>query len=343
MKKLLFLSIVLTFSLLAKSQAPLADGESAVVYSLPKMVFLIEVETEKTTQKPGQFYRYSERYLGTNKVITEEKTSFQLKNITVKTVSIPDPTRTYSLVPSALLQTSHLSINSKGILCGINVSCDAEKPSMPSIQISKPTVKTNTILPLGEEYMMAGSEAKLAEGVAKQIYRIRESRLGLLTADVEKMPADGDSFKTMLNGLDKQEKELTELFVGKSTVETQTQTISITPAKTLKEQVLFRLSALKGIVEADDLSGAPYYINLIPENTTVTATDTKGKSEKAGLYSVVPAFTLLTIGDVTNTLYSNNYFVPQFGKTVSIPESFFKQTHVKVKIDPQNGRLLSIE
>jgi len=345
MKKHLFLSILVVFSLIAKSQAPLslAEGESAVVYSLPKMVFNIEVETEKTIQKPGQFYRYSERYLGTNKVITEEKTSYRLKSITVKTIAIPDPVRTYSFVPSTTLQTSHLSVNSKGIICGINVNYDEGRVSMPTIQISKPLVKPDPVLPLGEEYMMAGSEAKLAEGVAKQIYRIRESRLGLLTSDVDKLPADGDSFKTMLNGLDKMEKDLTELFSGKSTTETQTQTISITPAKALKEQVLFRLSALKGIVEADDLSGVPYYINLNPENITVNSTDSKGKSEKGGLYTIIPAYSLLTIGDGTNTLYTNNFFVPQFGKTVSIPESFFKQTHLKVKIDPQNGRLLSIE
>jgi hypothetical protein len=345
MKKLLFLSIVLMFSLLAKSQTPLsiADGDGVLVYSLPKLEFCIVIETEKTTLKPGPFYRYSERYLGTNKVITEEKTSFRLKSITVKTVAIPDPSRIYSFVPNTLLQMSHLCVNSKGILCGVNVSCDAEEASLPSNILLKNTVKTETLLPLGEEYMMAGSEAKLAEGVAKQIYRIRESRLSLLTADVDKVPADGDSFKTMLDGLTKMERELTELFAGKTTTETQTQTICLTPAKALKDQVLFRLSALKGIVAADDLSGVPYYISLSPENTVTSSTDSKGKSEKAGLYTILPAYSQLSIGDGTDMIYTNNFFVPQFGKTVSIPESFFKQPHLKVKIDSQTGRLLSVE
>ena len=95
MKKLLFLLIVLVFSFGTKAQSTfsLTEGEPALVYSLPKTEFNIEIETEKTTQKPGVYYRYSERYLATNKVITEEKTTFRLKSIKVKTTAVPDSTR----------------------------------------------------------------------------------------------------------------------------------------------------------------------------------------------------------------------------------------------------------
>ena len=346
MKKLLYLSILLVFSLMAKSQVPfyLTEGETALVYSLPKTVFYIEIETEKTVQKPGIFYRYSERYLATNKVITEEKTTYRLKSINVKTRAIADANRTYSFAPSSSLQTSHLSVNSQGILCGINVVCEPEKTSNPTVELPlKDNTKTDALLPLGEEYMMAGSEAKLAEGVAKQIYRVRESRLGLLTADTDKLPADGESFKVMMDGLNKMERELTELFVGKTTVDRQTQTLNLTPNAVINNQVLFRLSAFKGIVAADDLSGVPYYINIVPTNVGILPADPKIKSEKSALFYVLPASTQVSIGDGLNTLYSNEFFVPQFGKTVPLSESLFKQQHIKVRIDSQTGRLLSIE
>ena len=345
MKNLFLLSTLLVLSLMARSQNTfsISEGESAIVYSLPKTVFCIEVETEKVTQKPGMFYRYSDRYLATNKVITEEKTNYRIKSIQVKTRAVPDPTRTYSFAPSSALQTSRISVNSQGILCGVNVACESVpvSPQTSSIVV-KDNLNQDVLLPLGEDYMMAGSEAKLAEGAAKQIYHIRESRLNLLTADVDKLPADGESFRTMMDGLNKQEAKLTELFIGQTTTETQTQTLYLTPTASMNNEVLFRLSALKGIVASDDLSGTPYYISLIPSKIQ-TATDSKSKSEKAGLYSVLPASTQLSIGDGINTLYSNQFFVPQFGKTVTLPESLFKQPHMKVRIDSQTGRLLSIE
>lgn len=346
MKKLLFLSTLLVFSLLAKAQAPLSlsEGESALVYSLPKTVFCITVETEKVTQKPGAFYRYSERYLATNKVITEEKINYRLRNIQVKALAAPDSKRTYSFAPNNTLQTSRLTVNPEGILCGVNVACGPESaPAKEGNLILNETPKSDALLPLGEEYMMAGSEAKLAEGVAKQIYRIRESRLGLLTADVEKLPADGDSFKSMMEGLNKQERELTELFIGKTTTESQVQTIYLTPNTSVSNQVLFRLSALKGIVPSDDLSGTPYYINIAPVSDGVSFSDSKSKSANGALYYVLPVSSQLSISDGINVLYNKQFLVSQFGKTASLPESLFKQAHVKVRIDSQTGRLLSIE
>lgn len=345
MKKLYFLSVLLVFGMLVKSQNTfsLNEGESAIVYSLPKTKFCVVVETEKITQKPGMFYRYSERYLATNKIITEEKVSFKLKSIKVKTMAIPDPARTYSFVPNNSSQSARLSINSQGILCGVNVPCESDITSNCVVNLpAKETSKSDVLLPLGEEYMMAGSEAKLAEGAAKQIYRIRESRLSLLTADVEKLPADGDSFKSMLEGLNRMENELTELFVGKTTTEVEAQNLFLIPTASMLNEVLFRLSALKGIVASDDLSGVPYYISINP--TPVSTNDTsKSKTEKTSLYTVIPVSTQLTIGDGINTLYNNQFFIPQFGKVVSIPESVFKLQNLKIHIDQQTGRLLSVE
>jgi len=344
MKKLLFLSTLLAISLIAKAQAPfsLSEGESALVYSLPKTVFCIEVQTEKVTQKPGVFYRYSERYLATSKVITEEKTTYKLKGISVKALATADPARTYAITPNSSLQTSRLSVNSQGILCGINVPVETEStPAKVCDAVKIENSPKDALLPLGEEYMMAGSEAKLAEGAAKQIYHIREGRMGLLTADVDKLPADGESLKVMLEGMNRQENKLTELFVGQTISEVQTQTIYLTPTAAINNDVLFRLSTLKGMVASDDLSGVPYYISITPTDKTTSAS--KSKSENAALYTILPVASELTIGNGVNTIYNNRFFVPQFGKIIGLPESMFKQAHLKVKVDQQTGRLLSIE
>ena len=346
MKKLFLVSILFVLTLRVMSQMPssFTEGESAMVYALPKTELCIVLETEKTIQTPGMFYRYSERYLAAKKVVTEEKTSVRLKSIKVIPRAVPDPARTYSFVPAGNLQTSHLTVNSNGILCGVNVPAEAEIAT-PKVTLvpAKENNLPDALLPLGEEYMMAGSEAKLAEGAAKQIYRIRESRVSLLTADQDKLPADGDSYKSMLDGMNKLERELTELFVGKTVKETQVQTLYLTPSSAIANDVLFRLSAIKGLVNADDLSGTPYYISIKPADMNKKGGDSKSKNDKAGIYYILPASTQITIGDGLNTVFSEQFFMPQFGITVPLAESLFKQTHIKVQLDSQTGRLLRIE
>ena len=346
MKKLFLLTILFVLTLRVMSQVLPAfnEGESNLIYALPKTELCIVVETEKTTQTPGMFYRYSERYLAAKKVITEEKISYRLKSLKIVTHAIPDPARTYAFVPSGNLHTSHLTLNSDGILCGVNTPAETEVVT-PKITVLplKDNSQPDALLPLGEEYMMAGSEAKLAEGAAKQIYRIRESRVSLLTADQDKLPADGDSFKSMLDGLNKMERELTELFVGRTVKENQVQTLYLTPSVAVANDVLFRLSALKGLVNSDDLSGTPYYISIKPADLNRKPMDPKSKYEKPGIYYILPASTQITIGDGVNTVYSEQIFMPQFGLTVPLAESLFKQPHIKVQLDSQTGRLLRVE
>jgi len=345
MKKLFLLSVLFVLALTAKSQTPLIipEGESTIVYALPQTELCIQVETEKTTVKPGTFYRYSERYLAAKNVITEEKTTYRLKSVKVNPHAVPDPSRTFSYIPSGS-QTVHLTINAKGILCGVNVPVEKETVcnALPVLLVKENSSQA-TLLPLGEEYMMAGSEAKLAEGAAKQIYRIRESRLSLLTADQDKLPADGDSFKSMLDGMNAMESQLTELFIGKTTREVQVQTIYLTPVVAVANDVLFRLSALKGLVASDDLSGTPYYISIKPTDIKKSGKESKSGNEKTGIYSVLPSSTKITIGDGVNTVAAEQFLIPQFGITIPLSESLFKQPATKVFIDSQTGQLLKVE
>lgn len=343
--------LVLTILVSAQVLFSLTDGECAIVYALPKTELCIEVQIEKVTQKPGMFYRYSERYLATDKVITIEKTTCSLKRITVKTRAVADPNRTYKYVCASEKnsQPIRLSVNAQGLLCGVNVPVVSNSKSSSVVNLPKTdNSPVQSLLPLGEEYMMAGSEAKLAEGAAKQIYRIRESRVGLLTADVEKLPADGASFASMLDGLNKMERELTELFVGKTDTEAQTQTIYLIPDSARINQVIFRLSALRGIVSSDDLSGTPYYISIYPTIIRSTTPDPKAKKDKVGkeksiLYTILPASTQILIGDGIKNYFSGQFFIPQFGKVISLSEEFLNHKDMKITVDPQTGRLLEIK
>lgn len=344
MKKL-FLVLVASMPLIQampQSRITVAEGQPTAVYSLPKTVLTIEVETERTLRKPGVYFQYSERYLATNQVITEEKTTYKLKSVVVKTSAIPDIKRTFIVPLSKNSLLNRVSLTPDGILCGINV------PSVATANTSFATPSADkdgkadepALLPLGEEYMLAGSTAKLAEGVAKQIYRLRESRLGLLTGDMEHTP---DDVTGMLAGIDKMEKELTSLFVGKTIVDVQKFTLTVSPDSVANNKVLFRMSAFKGLVTPNDLSGSPYYINIVPETTSAVISDSKTKSPVDALYTVLPLVATISIGDGNNTFYTGKIQLPQYGALVPLTSESLGGQGVKVSVDPSTGRLLSIE
>ena len=260
MKKILF--VILFFPLLAVAQT-VTEGQFTLIYSLPKTEFEITADVERITETPGEFYQYSERYLATSDVITSKRVYFRLKSLQLTPKTVADPDRTYTIIPSKRSLISLLTVNDQGILCGINVPpSKIEKDVQIERKSNKPVRSTKKLLPLTVEYMLAGSVAKMAEGAARHIYRIRENKVDLLAGDVEYVPTDGASMKTMIEQMDEQEKELTNLFTGTTTVENITQKITFVPTEGVNDKILFRFSSFEGVVSADDLSGEPYYISI---------------------------------------------------------------------------------
>ncbi len=339
------LSLLVTMiilSLSAQKNLVLTEGQPVVVYSLPKTSFSFDVEIEKVSQKPGQFFQYSQRYLATNDVITEEKVVYRVKSISMRTITIADPARTFKLETKNLLNFP--TVNHKGILCGVNVTIPETKIIEKKIlKDEKLKPVTANLLPLGEEFMMAGSTAKLAEGAAKQIYRIRESRMMLLGGDMEEQPSDGNALNTMLDGLNRTEAELTSLFVGKTQIETFTQSISIEPDSALINKVLFRLSAQRGIVDATDLGGAPFYISFTYDEIKTQNPDPKAKPESASIQTILPAKTNVKITDGIKTYLEKELQVPQFGILIPLSDKISNARNMKIRIDENTGRLLMIE
>ncbi|MDO9154756.1 MAG: DUF4831 family protein, partial [Paludibacter sp.] len=187
---LVFLSVISACFTMAANPLKITEGKPVFVYSLPRTEFCIEIEIEKSTQKAGQFYQFSERYLATNQIITEDKTLYIFKNVTIQPLAIPDPQRTYIVENMKGFPHNFITVDKKGLLCGVNVPLKDEQPIKIEPADNQPSITpSKSPLPLSEEYLMAGSAAKLAEGVAKQIYRIRESRMTLLSGDMDHLPS----------------------------------------------------------------------------------------------------------------------------------------------------------
>jgi hypothetical protein len=186
---------------------------------------------------------------------------------------------------------------------------------------------------MNEEILAAGSTAKMAELTAQEIYDLRENRALLIKGQADFMPSDGAQMKMMLDQIELQGNALTSLFTGtvnKDTIET---TLTVIPDGALKHQILFRLSQRLGIVDADDLSGEPYYITIedlsnIPALDEAAAEKNKKKKQpESGIYVNVPGRMRSTIERNGNVLSNAEMPAPQFGRVELLSGDLFNKRY----------------
>lgn len=349
MKKLIILiTSLLILSTLAFTQKKEKESEPSIIYSLPKTILVLEVDATKITQTVGPYYKYSERYLALKEkdIITEDKTYWEITNIKLKTKAVADKNKTFSVKAGDI---NFICLNKSGLISGINTPCTNASPSK-TVDIPNQNTPANQSLNastidfdnmvLTEDQLVANSTLKMAESAAKQIYRIRDSRISLITGENDKTPADGESLKLMLKNLDLAEKSLVELFAGKKSMTTIKKEIEIVPDKNMKGEVVFRLSAINGIVDKDDLSGKPILLSISTNKTDLPSTSLKGES--SFFYNIpMKAKVEITYGD--SKFVDEEVSIAQFGSTQAIPQKVLKKGNAKVYYEAETGALLSIE
>lgn len=166
-----------------------------------------------------------------------------------------------------------------------------------------------------EEILIAGSTAKMAELVAKEIYNIRESKNSLTRGQADYMPKDGVALKLMLDNLDEQEQAMMQMFAGTTDRIEKSFTIRIKPEADMKEKVAFRFSKKLGMLDADNLSGEPYYISIINQET-LPPMDPKGKEKRRRmvLFTIFREKLRLPYSLQTNVILTENYLLHNLGQ-----------------------------
>ncbi len=313
-------------------------------YSLPKTVLDVDVEYSKTTLRVGPYYRYAEKLLGVSTPIKADSTYYSLDKVTAFTHSVVDKNSTCMVQFKSSLP--YIILNHSGILCAVNTNPDTlsiEIPALPENYILKAaTGKTQNVL--SEEALASGSIAKMAEVAAKQIFRIRESRTDLITGESEHAPKDGEGLKVLIQQLEEQENALMALFIGKSQVEKQFARIKYTPTgDDINHQVLVRFSKHSGIVERENLSGEPVYLDLKATDRKQFMPDPKKKAnEKKGLVYNIPGKGSVTLTYENKPLLEEEFTFTQFGIQANFPTDLFnnKKAPAKVIFNPETGAII---
>ncbi len=317
-----------------------------ITYSLPKTSLIVEAEVTKVTCKAGPYYQYAEKYLAVQDAIAEDAVYYELGKVRLINRGVPDPDNTYIVEFKPGTVAPYAYLTEDGLLCSINTEyVPAEDKAEKKAVAAKQGAAQNSVL--SEELLMAGSTARQAEVAAKQIYRIRESRMDILTGEADNLPPDGEAMKLVIQQLEAQEQTLSHLFTGTTEKTTDLYEVSIIPSDELDKEVIFRFSKQLGIVDADDLGGAPVYMNLIateraPQLDPKEA-EKKEKSLKGIIYNV-PGKAKVEITMGKRILYKGEAQITQFGTQEGLAPVMFedKKAPVKISFYPETGAIKQI-
>ena len=345
----LICSITLSAQTKVTKRIATKSNNYGVTYFLPKTTFIVEAEVAKTVRHAGQYYMYAEKHLGATPQITEDNTSYELKKVTLTNKGVPDSDQSFTVEFKAGTAAPFVYLTEDGLICTINADYTAPKPATTTSEQTKPRATTSSANVLSEELLMAGSTARQAEVAAKQIYRIRESRMNILTGDADNMPPDGEAMKLVIQQLEDQEKALMNLFYGTETTETSTCELTVVPVDDVEKDVLFRFSTKLGVLEADDLGGDPVYMDMqVTERAPVLDAKEAQKKEKnmKGIIYNLPGKAAINIYLGTRTLYQGEQQVTQFGTQESLAQTMLDDkksaSPVKVYFYPETGAIRQI-
>ena len=342
-----FIVCLLLFSVGASAQTVISEYHpgattDGAVYYLPRTALRISVLVERTSYQPGDFASYAQRYLRLPSVSLQPSVSHRVVSITQTPFGMADKKKGFAVKFNAKTVAANVALADDGRLLAINAEPIPE--TLP--KAFEPAPKAAPLNPrqfLNEEILAAGSTAKMAELTSREIYDLRENRSLLIKGQADFMPKDGAQLQLMLSQLETQENALRSLFEGTTTCDTTAYVITFIPEAPVSRQTLFRLSQDLGIVDADDLSGEPFYItvddlNTVPPVDEEAAAKTKKKVYEEGVYVNVPGRMRITIFQGIDQLVQSEFPAPQFGNVELLSaELFNKRYTTSLWLNPISG------
>lgn len=357
MKKIVIILAAMCCVMGVKAQV-VNEGDASLVYYMPKNTLQVKINYQATTYKAGPYKDFARELLGLEDVVQYNETRYELTKATVFTITRPDFSRPVVITAQANVPTQLLALTKDGILAGYNVSSNELRPATPAQQGPKgpqgdhhsfDRVKAKTSIP--EEVTRAVTKREKAELLAKQIYRLRETRIYLLSGEVDKMPTDGEATKEVLRQLEAEEKGLTELFTGTKSVRHLSETFMYEPTQS-ERYVLCRFSKADGLIDKEDAVGEPVVLKAeVMRQIAGEAQDmnkeqgqrTKDKVVLSPIMYNLPGWLDYTIEYGIQCLARKSQPIAQFGIAVPLTQNLFTgKTLPQIEFNTQTGNIKTI-
>jgi len=345
--KRLFVLLIVAMSVCALPAQIIEEGESALVYYSPKTAVHLDFTYTVQKQERGIFAPYAESLLGIRDAVQENSITYTLDAVRIGTTTRTDYSRPHK-VPASSGIPMLLHINEKGLLTGYNTALE-ETPVAPNKKNHKPACEKAQIsaTPYPEEVIRASGVEAQAHAAAQQIYHLRETRMYLINGEVENAPADGKAMQLVLEELDKQEKQLVDLFVGKRSSSVEHKQVELMPKQ--EEEYLF-FSEENGFTDAENIDADTIKVQmaLYPQQAKPAAPVLK-KDKKQPVVEMSPiVYNLPGHSDVSVTFRAQEMAkrtipVAQLGIDVPLTKELFTGAELpQIVFSEKTGNIVSI-
>jgi hypothetical protein len=335
---------------------PLSDSaalrEGGIVYGLPRTVFTVVVDVERTIEKPGPYAQFADDLLGLTDAIKNESESWSIEGITIKTHDELDPSEFYVISSTSLFQTNVLALKKEGLILDLNPSIyyryekqggsnesgnmqfhSADLGSDEYFQLQRDTaykrlnVDSSFVrIPYIVEKKKKLPLDQLAEKAAKRLMELRDGKHLILTGEATVFPQSDAA----INEINRMEKAYSELFTGKTIKNRFTFSYQIIPLKTMvgKQVTLLQFSDLTGPVTGTMQGGKPVIIEFTPEKKTkdlsiIRRVQSRSESKKFDkLFYRVPDVVGVKISLGADKLFDSRKLIYQFGEVIQLPANY---------------------
>jgi hypothetical protein len=318
----------------AASQLSAQDKSSvSVTYALPQTSLSFEVEAVKESFFAGPYAKYAEKYLGI-KAASASSTVYRISSVKMTPCVEADPASRYqATIPSSLRET-YIQICSQGLVSCSESGFGREDfwrfPGNSDADFAARGLSANYTaeaatlyqgvrgdgynqLAVSQNVVVAKTTEQKAKEAADMILKLRATRVQIITGDTD-ANYSGESMGAAIDEISRLEKEYLSLFIGYSTFETQKMNFDLVPTNDADSHmfVAFRLSDSAGLLSPDDVSGKPYFVEIIPEGVAAAAPDAKGTSGSV-IYYRTPAICSVKLSDGSNVLLEARVPIHQYG------------------------------
>ncbi len=220
-----------------------------MIYSKPATSIVVDVTVRTESVKMGPYARYSQNCLGVIAPLSDKVNS---EIVAVKLSYVEDA----ALKPAMLGTLPETDVQT----ASLTRSEDDFVKVLPDRQSS-----------------IDRSADVMAREAAATIFSIRKNRIELITAQAGEN-VFGAGLEAALNELDRLENEYLALFLGKTTVTTQTYRFVVEPERSKSAYVVCRFADDRGVLPQNDMNGQPVMMEVKSEgryDAIVPAMDSK--------------------------------------------------------------------
>ncbi len=327
----------------------LKANDYGLAYSLPVTALEITLQTRHRKVEPGEFYNYARRHLAINNAVTEPSTTAELVAVDVRAVGVADPSHSLHVQFKAGAQPFVL-LTPEGIPLAVNTETlpEPEATTKLEAQPAAPTILETEFArqAMTQDMIRSSSVSKRAELAAARIFELRDMRNELLSGQADNPPADGKAMQLVLDNIAGQESALTAMFAGTEQTWTTVRTVTVVPDSLGNvNSVIARISPFEGILDADNLAGAPVTITLKVVERGTTPLNDKGeprKLPKNAFGYCVPGTARLGINFNGQEIASYDVTLAQLGVKFGLDPAIFtdKKEPSQLRLDPATGAIL---